>query len=175
MSETPWQIGNVPGPTIARTLESKTFTRLMSKPSAFIIGTKVGEEGEEGDFLRKMTKILSSKGIPIFASPSSEKIIVDQLGIPVKKAMNLPVLTKKFAKEDWENLGCQVETLAIGGFLYYFQSQALAAIRNNSAKLKTISIDPYFSPNASYSSPSIVSRKLSEWYGEMIAAAENIK
>ena len=175
MSNTSWQLGNVPGPTVARTLETKTFTRLMSEPSVFIVGTKVGKEGEEGDFLRKLTKILSSKGIPIFASPSSEKILVDDLGIPVKMALNLPVLTRKFAMEDWENIGCQAETVAIGGFVYYFQSQAFAAIKNNSDTLKTISIDPYFSPNATYSSPSIAHRKLSEWYGEMLTAAENIK
>ncbi|MFW9995079.1 MAG: carbon monoxide dehydrogenase beta subunit family protein [Candidatus Odinarchaeota archaeon] len=171
--ETPWQLGNVPGPTIARPLEPKTFTRLMKKNSVFIVGIKVGEEGEEGEFLRKLTKVIASKGIPIIASPSSEKMLREQ-GITAKLAMNLPVLTKKLAMEDWDNLGFIAESVAISGFYYYYQSQALAALRNNADKLKSISIDPYFSPNANYSSPSVPKKKLSEWYKEMIAAAEAI-
>ncbi len=173
MSTSPWQMGNVPGPTVAKALQSKTFTRLMKKPSVFVIGTKLGDESEEGEFLRKLTKAIASKGIPIVASLSSEKLLAEQ-GIEAKLAMNLPTLTKKLAEEDWDNLGFQAETVAISGFYYYYQSQAFAAIRNNSETLQTISVDPYYSPNATFSSPTIVKKKLSEWYEEMIGAAEAI-
>ncbi|MFX1511091.1 MAG: carbon monoxide dehydrogenase beta subunit family protein [Promethearchaeota archaeon] len=173
MSTSPWQIGNVPGPTVAKSLQSKTFTRLMKKSSVFVIGTKIGDESEEGEFLRKISKIIASKGIPIVASLSSEKLLTEQ-GVEVKLAMNLPTLTKKLAEEDWDNLGFEAEIIAISGFHYYYQSQAFSAIRNNSETLKTISLDPYFSPNATFSSPTIVKNKLPEWYEEMITAAEAI-
>ncbi|MHA2294635.1 MAG: carbon monoxide dehydrogenase beta subunit family protein [Candidatus Hodarchaeales archaeon] len=173
-SNTPWQIGNVPGPTVARTLEPSTFTRLMKKQSVFVVGIKVGEEGEEGEFLRTITKVLDSKGIPIIASPSSERILREELGVSAKLAINLPVLSKKLTMEDWDNLGFEAENIVISGFYYYYQSQAFAAIRNNNEKLRTISLEPYYSPNATYSSPTIAKKKLSEWYGEMIAAAEKI-
>jgi acetyl-CoA decarbonylase/synthase complex subunit epsilon len=172
---TPWELGNHPGPVRnAKPLSASTLKRMIKKPknTLLIIGSTPdltgsdGELTEDSKFILEITELLVKKKITIATTPGGYKVLNDRK-IPVKRHAGIVKLCKKLSDKDWDYFGQEIKTVIIAGLPHYLQSQALSALRHNAPHLKTISLDPYYSPNADFSSPSILPRKKEEWFNEL--------
>ena len=173
MSMYPWQTPNTPGGPMARELKPKTLARLLKKNAVVFVGAKLGTDSPEGEWLRNMVKLFRQKKIPIFATPLGAKHL-REMGIVPAREFAIHDFTKRISDKRWDILGIEVETVVFAGIVYYLQSQGLAAIKHNALDVKSISLDPYCSPNATYSSPSVPKRNLEDFYSETIAAIESM-
>ncbi len=172
MSLSPWQLGNEPGGRPAKELKVKNLPKWL-KPdgtSIIIVGNRISMEGAEGAFYLEAAKRLIEKGIPTFATPKAYgKLSVE--GTPPKDYASLPELIRRITDDKFPNL----ETVMLFGIgQYYFQSQALQALKHNWSGKKVLSLDPYFQPSAVYSSPNISRKKTEKWQQEVLAAIDQI-
>ncbi|MFX1254241.1 MAG: carbon monoxide dehydrogenase beta subunit family protein [Promethearchaeota archaeon] len=175
MSTAPWELGNHPGPVRnAKELSASTLKRMIKTPenTLLIIGSTPdllgpdGELKEDARFVLEMTELLAKKKVNIAATPGGYKVLTSRK-ISVVRHAGIVQLCKKLSDKDWDYFGQEIKVVIIAGLPHYLQSQALSALRHNAPHLKTISLDPYYSPNADFSSPTIVPRKKEEWFKEL--------
>jgi CO dehydrogenase/acetyl-CoA synthase epsilon subunit len=135
-----------------------------------IVGDRVSMEDPEGAFYLEAAKKLINKGIYTMATPKAFGKLASE-GSPPNEYASVPELIKKITDEKFPNL----ETVMLFGIRqYYFQSQALQALKHNWSGRKTLSLDPYFQPSAAYSAPNVSRRKLEEWRQEVLAVIDKI-
>lgn len=172
MSLEPWQRGNYPGSRHARELKPNNLPKWLKTDgtAVVIVGDRVSMEGAEGAFYLEVAKKLINKGIYTIATPKAYGKLAAE-GTTPKEYASVPELIKKVTDEKFPNL----ETVMLFGIRqYYFQSQALQALKHNWGGKKFLSLDPYFQPSAAYSSPNVSRRKTDEWRQEVLAAIDQI-
>ncbi|MFX0113948.1 MAG: carbon monoxide dehydrogenase beta subunit family protein, partial [Candidatus Hodarchaeota archaeon] len=164
MSLEPWQLGNYPGSRHARELRPENLPRWLKNDGTAIVvvGDRVSMEGSEGAFYLEAAKKLIKKGIYTVATPKAYGKLSSE-GTPPNEYASVPEIIKKITDEKFPNL----ETVMLFGIRqYYFQSQALQALKHNWSGRRVLSLDPYFQPSAAYSSPNISRKKIEEWQQE---------
>lgn len=85
-------------------------------------------------------------------------------------ALGLEDLTNRLKDKQWEGFdgrGPYDYVLLIGG-VYYFESQMLATLKHFAPHLKTVSLDRFYQPNASFSFPSMDENKWKDGLSMMI-------
>ena len=172
MSLEPWQLGNHPGGRHAKELKVKNLPKWFKngKNAVVIIGDRVSMEDSEGAFYLEAAKKLISKGILTLATPKAYGKLVAE-GTPPNEYGSVPELIKKITDGKYPNL----ETVMLFGIRqYYFQSQALQALKHNWGGKRVLSLDPYFQPSAVYSSPNVSRRKTEGWRQEVLATLDQI-
>jgi CO dehydrogenase/acetyl-CoA synthase complex epsilon subunit len=118
-----------------------------------------------------MVRLFHEKKIPIFSTPLGGKYL-REMGIAPVREFAIHDFTKRISDGRWDVLGMEVQTIVFAGIVYYLQSQGLSAIKHNALDVRTISLDPYCSPNATYSSPSIPKKQMDSFFAETVAALE---
>ncbi|MFX0092703.1 MAG: carbon monoxide dehydrogenase beta subunit family protein [Candidatus Hodarchaeota archaeon] len=176
MSKQPWQLGNHPGPVKnAKELSESMLQRLIKEPTLIIVGSTPdltehdGKPTADGQFVIEMTKLLAKKGVTVFSTPGGFKLL-NSHNVEVRNHAGITILCKKLSDKDWNYFGKEIKTVILAGMPHYLQSQALSALRHNAPHVKTVSLEPYFSPNADYSSPTIGRAKKAEWFEKFKAA-----
>ncbi|MFX0065296.1 MAG: carbon monoxide dehydrogenase beta subunit family protein [Candidatus Hermodarchaeota archaeon] len=178
MSTQPWELGNHPGPVKnAKKLTVSAFKRLIQEPEStlLIVGSTPslsgsnGEPREDGKFVLEMAELLAKKGVVIAATLGGYKIL-NSRNIKVQRHAGIVQLCKKLSDKDWDYFGQEIKIVIMAGLPHYLQSQALSALRHNAPHVRTISLDPYYSPNADFSSPTVGKRKKEEWFNELKSA-----
>ncbi len=159
MAVTPWQYGNVPGPKVALTLKGDVAGRIIkaAKKPLIIVGAealkvKIGEERTLLDYAIELSRL---SGAPIVATSHTLKAFLER-GFKPAAVMGSVEITDRLRDPSWSIDGSEAHDLVIYlGIAYQLQSQLLSALKNFALHLKTISLDRYYHPNASWSFPNL--------------------
>jgi len=90
------------------------------------------------------------KGIPIIATAGSSKPLIERGVKPLFKTYTLHQITQFLLDEDFKVNGKNVDVAVFLGFLPYYLSRMLSALKHFSS-ITTIAIDEFYHPHASFS------------------------
>ncbi|MCS7119173.1 MAG: CO dehydrogenase/acetyl-CoA synthase complex subunit epsilon [Archaeoglobaceae archaeon] len=90
------------------------------------------------------------KGIPIIATGGSSKPLIERGVRPIFKTYTLHQITQFLLDEDFKYNGKNFDLVIFLGFLPYYLSRMLSALKHFS-NLTTISIDEFYHPHAKFS------------------------
>ena len=90
------------------------------------------------------------KGIPVIATGGSSKPLIERSVKPLFKTFTLHQITQFLLDEDFKINGKKVDLAVFLGFLPYYLSRMLSALKHFS-EIKTIAIDEFYHPHASFS------------------------
>jgi acetyl-CoA decarbonylase/synthase complex subunit epsilon len=143
----PYNTGNVPGPETARAVMPAVSGKMLAKAKRPLL--IVGSEVHDKDVLERVVA-MGRAGIQIAAVGDAYTSLGDK-GIDVHYA-NLHALASYLCDPQWQGLDGKggYDLVAFLGITYYYASQAMSALKNFS-KVKVISIDRYYHPNANMS------------------------
>jgi len=156
---TPWQYGNVPGPKTALTLKGDVAGRLIkaAKKPLIIVGAealkvKLDENRTLLDYAIELSKL---SGAPVVATANTLKAFLER-GYKPAAAMGSIEITERLRDRGWSIDGSGAHDLVIYiGITYQLQSQLLSSLKNFALHLRTMSLDRYYHPNATWSFPNL--------------------
>lgn len=159
MSVIPWQFGNVPGPKTALKLNGEVAGRLIkaSKKPLIVVGaealkTMISEDKCLLDYSIELSKLINA---PIVATSNTLKAFLER-GFKPTLTLGSVEITDRLRDSSWSINGSNPHDLVIFiGITYQLQSQLLSALKNFAPHLKTMSLDRYYHPNASWSFPNL--------------------
>ncbi len=143
----PFNTGNIPGPKTAKAVMPTVAGKMLAKLKRPLL--IVGSEVHEKEVLDRVVAI-GRNGIQIAAVGDAYASLGDK-GLDVHYA-NLHALASYLCDPEWQGLDGKgsYDLVAFFGITYYYASQAISALKNFS-KIKVISIDKYYHPNADMS------------------------
>ncbi len=143
----PFDTGNVPGPKTARAVMPAVSGKMLAKAKRplLIVGSQVHEE----EVLSKAVA-LGKEGFQIAAVGNAYTSLGNK-GLDVHYA-NMHALASYLCDPNWKGFDGKgnYDLVAFFGVTYYYASQAISAIKNFS-KIRIISMDKYYHPNADMS------------------------
>ncbi len=145
----PWQRANVPGWVQAKELKTEGLVDLISKAEKPILIVSKFEEFEE-KIVKSLLEKLASKATVIF-TPWAMKYFKGKIQPDV--IFGLAEITQRLTK-DWTTSNGDNEPydlILYFGSYYYHQSQMHSALKHFLPETLRISLNRYYSPNASYS------------------------
>lgn len=143
----PFDTGNIPGPKMARAVMPAVPGKMLAKAKRPLL--IVGSEIEDEDVLARVVAI-GKTGIQIASVGDSYKYLGDK-GLDAYYA-NMHALASYLCDPEWPGLDGKggYDLVVFFGITYYYASQAISALKNFS-KIRVISIDKYYHPNADMS------------------------
>ncbi len=143
----PFNTGNAPGPEMARAVMPAVSGKMLAKAKRPLL--IVGSEVHDKDVLERVVA-MGRVGIQIAAVGDAYTSLGDK-GIDVYYA-NMHALASYLCDPQWQGLDGKggYDLVTFLGITYYYASQAISALKNFS-KVKVISIDRYYHPNANMS------------------------
>jgi acetyl-CoA decarbonylase/synthase complex subunit epsilon len=155
----PWQTGNVVGPKNALLVDPENSARLLraAKRPLIVVGAyatkpSVGLLDLPAYVLRLATALKAQ----IAASPTIQSQFNNSDNTQVF-SLGLEDLTNRLKDSQWKGFdgkGAYDSVLFIGG-VYYFASQMLATLKHFAPHVRTVSLDRFYHPNASFSFPNM--------------------
>jgi acetyl-CoA decarbonylase/synthase complex subunit epsilon len=143
----PFDTGNIPGPKMARAVMPAVSGKMLSKAKRplLIVGSQVHDE----EVLSKAIA-MGKEGLQIAAVGNAYTSLGNK-GLDVYYA-NLHALASYLCDPNWKGLDGKgnYDLVVFFGVTYYYASQAISAVKNFS-KIRIISIDKYYHPNADMS------------------------
>lgn len=143
----PFDTGNIPGPKMARAMMPAVSGKMLAKAKRplLIVGSQIHDE----ELLAKVVA-LGRAGIQIAAVGNAYASLADK-GLDVHYA-NMHALASYLCDPQWKGLDGKggYDLVAFFGITYYYASQAISALKNFS-KIKVVSLDKYYHPNADIS------------------------
>ena len=140
----PFDRANVPGPKMAKAVKAEVSGKFISKAKRplLIVGTAAVDNG-----VIEIVRSMAEKGIPVAATGSSMKHLKEE-GIGANY-VNLHVLVSYLKDPDWKGFDGNggYDTAIFLGHTYYYASQLMSTLKNFT-KIKIISIDRHYHPNA---------------------------
>jgi len=155
----PWQTGNIVGPKNALLLNPEHCARLLkaTKRPLIVVGANATKPSvglpDLNEYVLHLAKAMNAQ---IVASPTLQSRFQSTDGTQVF-SMGLEDLTNRLKDKQWKGFdgrGRYDYVLLIGG-VYYFESQMLATLKHFAPHVKTVSLDRFYQPNASFSFPSM--------------------
>jgi len=160
-----WQTAEIPGPKKALVITKPDIVVAMikrAKRPILIVGHKAAETklGEERliDYLIRLSKTAE---IPTVATSHIVKEFISR-GFQPKAWMPAVDIANRLQDPEWKGLDGegQYDLALFVGIQYYMEWLILSSLKHFSSKLKTISLDRFYQPHASWSFPNI---PLNEW------------
>ncbi len=143
----PFDKANIPGPKMAKAVKAEVAGKFISKAKRplLIVGTAAGDDG-----VIEIVRTMAGKGIPVAATGSSLKRLNEE-GIDATY-VNLHALVSYLQDSDWKGFDGKggYDTTIFLGHTYYYASQLMSTLKNFT-KIKVISIDRHYHPNAGQS------------------------
>ena len=174
MMVTPWESANIPGPEMAKMLNSKMVLNLIkqAKRPLMIVGARSPNINLEEKNIVDYAIQFGRKGIQL---ATTAHIFQDFLKKGYKPNVHMPLsnITDRLKDPDWkgiDNKGAP-DLVIFFGIHYYFQSQMLSTLKHFAPRLKKISLDREFQPNADFSFPNLGSKK---WKDELEKIIEEL-
>lgn len=90
------------------------------------------------------------KGVPIIATGGSSKPLIERGVKLLSKTFTLHQITQYLLDDEWEGFNGKHDVVLFLGFLPYYLSRMLSALKHFS-KITTISIDEFYQPHAKFS------------------------
>jgi acetyl-CoA decarbonylase/synthase complex subunit epsilon len=168
----PWQTGNIVGPKNALLLNPEHGARLLktAKRPLIVVGAHATKPAVGlSDLAEYVLRLARAMKAQIAASPSIQPQF-SGAGSTNVVGLGLEDLTNRLKDKQWKGFdgkGGYDCVLLIGG-VYYFQSQMLATLKNFAPYIRTVSLDRFYQPNASFSFPSMDVEKWREGLNMMI-------
>jgi acetyl-CoA decarbonylase/synthase complex subunit epsilon len=143
----PFNTGNIPGPKMARPTMPAVSGKMLAKAKRPLL--IVGSQIHEDDVVSRVVA-MGQTGLQIAAVGNAYKSLGDK-GLDVHYA-NMHALASYLCDPEWPGLDGKggYDLVVFFGITYYYASQAISALKNFS-KIRVISIDKYYHPNADMS------------------------
>ncbi|WP_309492005.1 CO dehydrogenase/acetyl-CoA synthase complex subunit epsilon [Candidatus Hecatella orcuttiae] len=152
----PWQLAEVPGLEQALTLKPEMAAKLLrnaKRPLIVVGGNVLGAKGEDVDVVKFVHRLAELTGSPVVVSPGCFRVFRERIGDVPLTCMGLEDLVNRMRDENWQGLrgeGNHDLVVFLGG-IYFFQSQLLSTLKHFASHLKTLSLDRFYQPNATFS------------------------
>ncbi len=162
MTAKPWQWGNVPGHEMATPIKGEVVAKLIkaAKRPLLIVGGKALEEKWSDKLLIDFVAELAQAGIPVVATAHAYKALKER-GVEPAAIMTVADVTNRLQDPNWSIDGKGSHDLVMYvGISYQLQSQMFSTLKNFATHLRTLSLDRYFHPNATFSMPNL---RQEEW------------
>jgi len=154
----PWQKAEIPGPTKALVITKPEVVVAMVKKAKrpiLIVGHEATET-EEKKLLTYAIRISETGKIPLVATAH---IVGEFLKKGFKPAASMPAvdIANRLTDPEWKGLDDkgQYDLAMLMGITYYMEWVLFSALKHFGQNLKTISLDRYFHPHASWSFPNL--------------------
>lgn len=156
MRDEPWQRGEIPGPIKAIVLrDSKVIASLLKKARRpiLVIGYMVERFSKEGvdiyEFIVQLSKLID---LHVVATGRHVNVLRER---GVESVVLIPAmeLLDRISDPQWSGLDGrgQYDLLILMGFPYYYEWLMLSRLKHYAySYLKTLTLDPYYHPNATY-------------------------
>ena len=156
----PWQTAEIPGPKKALVITKPEIVAALvkrAKRPILIVGHKAAETelGEEKliDYLIRLSK---ARSIPVVATAHTVKAFLER-GFQPDAWMPAVDIVNRLVDPEWEGMDGEgpYDLALFAGIQYYMQWVLLSSLKHFSPKLKTVSLDRFYQPHASWSFPNI--------------------
>lgn len=173
----PWQTAEVPGPKKALIINNPQIIVALirrSKKPVIIAGHRAAEiKLKNGFLIDYIIRIAQKARIPVISSPIIQKDFIER-GFSDFIGMPLVEIGSRLIDPEWRGFnGEGIYDLAIfAGFTYYVGWLLLSSLKHFSSQTKTISLDMYYQPHASWSFPNM---SQSDWEKNLEAIIEGLE
>ena len=155
MAATPWQTADIPGPKLAMPIKPVMCARLLKtgKRALLIVGgSRTGNSKSGSELARRLIELTESLKTPIVASPGIYKDFAQSNSVPVF-CMGTVDLVNHLKDSKWTGLDSKghYDLVVFVGGIYYFHSLMLSTLKHFAPRVRTVSIDRFFQPNADFS------------------------
>lgn len=163
----PWQKAEIPGPTKALIITKPEVVVAMikrSKRPIFVVGHEAAEvELSKLKLIDYVIKLAKTTKAPVVATAHT---IGEFLKRRFKLATEMPAvdIANRLQDPEWKGLdgGGQYDLALFTGIPYYMEWNLLSGLKHFAPHLKTISLDRFYQPHASWSFPNISPEELQE-------------
>jgi len=155
----PWQTGNIVGPKNALVLTPEHCPRLLkaAKRPLIVVGAHATKPSvglpDLTDYVLRLAGVMKAQ---VAASPAIQSQF-NNSGKTQVFGLGLEDLINRLKDKQWKGFdgkGAYDYVLSIGG-VYYFESQMLATLKHFAPHIRTVSLDRFYQPNATFSFPSM--------------------
>ena len=160
MATDPWQRAEIPGPVKASVItKSDVVVALLKKAKRPIL--VVGHEAAKMDIggeklIDYIIRLAKAKNIPVVVTAHTIKEFVDR-GYTPAAWMPAVDIGQRLLDPEWKGLDGQgqYDLALFVGMPYYMEWVILASLKHYALNTKTISLDRYFQPHATWSFPNL--------------------
>lgn len=173
----PWQTAEIPGPKKAFQITRPDIVAAMTKKAKrpiLVVGHEVVEVelGKEG-FVDYLIRFAKAAKVPLVATAHAGKEFIERGFKPVA-CMPAMDIANRLRDTEWKGLDGtgQYDLALFVGLPYYMEWVILSGLKNFASQLKTISLDRFYQPNASWSFPNL---GIEEWKKNLDAIENELK
>lgn len=156
----PWQTAEIPGPRRALIITNPQIVSALikrSKNPILIVGHRAAEiKLSNGTLIDYVIRLAKAAGLQVVSAPSIISEFIRR-GFTRVSSMPLVDVANRLIDPNWmgfDGKGSYDLALFIG-FKYYVSWLILSGLKHFSHNLKTVSLDMYYQPHASWSFPNI--------------------
>ena len=169
-----WQIAEIPGPTRAVILERpKAIAQIIKRNrTVMAIGSEIFRMKEDTTHIGLLLELSRLAGAHV-AVPGATLRRFREMGCEKIYAISAFELADRLEDPEWHGFdgSGNYSLLVMAGFKYYYGWLILSGIKHYS-DIKTLSLDPYYQPHASYSLPTMA---LDKWESFLRSMVESLK
>jgi acetyl-CoA decarbonylase/synthase complex subunit epsilon len=161
----PWQTAEISGPKKALLISKPELVAAMikrAKRPVLVVGNLATEDNSEnGKMVDYAIRLNKTYGVPVIATAHTIRKFVKQGFEPVAQ-MSAMDIGNRLKDPDWKGLDGKgtYDVALFMGLPYYMEFVILSGLKHFSTGLKTISLDRYYNPHATWSFPNL---KVEEW------------
>lgn len=149
-----WEWGDVRGPIVAAVLTPESAVRAIkaAKSPLVLIGSEAANFSDQTISL--IAELVKTIGAPTIVTVSAVQKALKARGISVE-IMSAVELVDRLLDGDWSLSKESHDLVIFVGVPYQLQTQLLSALKNFAPTIKRLSLDRYFTPNATLSFPNL--------------------
>jgi len=161
----PWQTAEIAGPKKALVITKPEVAAAMikrAKRPILIVGhLSTKTDSDTGKMIDYTIRLNKATGIPVVATAHTIREFVKQ-GFQPAAQMSAMDIGNRLKDPSWNGLDGKgpYDVALFMGLPYYMEFVILSGLKHFSTNLKTISLDRYYNPHASWSFPNL---KVEEW------------
>ena len=161
----PWQTAEIAGPKKALVITKPEVAAAMikrAKRPILIVGhLSTKTDSDTGKMIDYTIRLNKATGIPVVATAHTIREFVKQ-GFQPAAQMSAMDIGNRLKDPTWNGLDGKgpYDVALFMGLPYYMEFVILSGLKHFSTNLKTISLDRYYNPHASWSFPNL---KVEEW------------
>jgi acetyl-CoA decarbonylase/synthase complex subunit epsilon len=162
---TPWQTAEIAGPKKALVISKPEVAAAMikrAKRPIIVLGyLSTKEDKDTGKMLDYATRLSKAGGIPVVATAHTIRELVKK-GFTDAVQMNAMDIGNRLKDPEWKGLdgNGNYDVALFMGWPYYMEFVILSGLKHFACNLKTISLNRFYDPHASWSFPNL---KVEDW------------
>jgi acetyl-CoA decarbonylase/synthase complex subunit epsilon len=170
----PWQKAEIAGPKKALLILKPEVVAAMikrAKRPLLVVGHHAAEEySDEVKMLDYAIRLTKNTGIPMVATAHLTSELVKR-GVQPQGSMSAMEIGSRLTDQNWKGLDGKgaYDLVLFMGLPYYMEFVILSGLKHFSANLKTISLDRFYNPHASWSFPNLSVKDWSESFKVMLS------